>query len=78
MTTARRAQQPDTDSFANSFANALHASGPDPERKSKLALYAFLVGQWEMHVTSIAEDGTAAAKFTPVGYFAGAPFRMCG
>ena len=58
MTTARRAQQANPDPIVNSFSNVLHATGPDPERKSKLALYAFLVGQWEMHVTTIAEDGT--------------------
>src|SRR5688572_33310286 len=58
MKTARRAQEPTPDLFANSFASVLHAPGPDPERKSKLALYAFLVGQWELYVTLIAEDGT--------------------
>ena len=47
MTTARRAQEPTPDTFADSFSSVLHAPGPDPERKSKLALYALLVGQWE-------------------------------
>jgi hypothetical protein len=58
MTTARRAQEPTPDLLTNSFASVLHASGPDAELKSKLGLYAWLVGQWEMDVTTIAEDGT--------------------
>jgi hypothetical protein len=58
MKTARRAQEPAPDLFTNSFASVLHAPGPDPVRKSKLALYGFLVGQWELYVTVIAEDGT--------------------
>lgn len=58
MTNARRAQEPTPDLFTNSFASVLHAPGPDPERKSKLGLYAFLVGQWELYVTTIADDGT--------------------
>lgn len=59
MTSVRHAQQSPSDTFANSFTRVLHASGPDTERESRLALYAFLVGQWEMDVTTIAEDGTA-------------------
>ena len=45
-------------SSSNSFASVLHATGPDAERKSKLALYAFLVGHWEIDVTTIDEDKT--------------------
>ena len=56
MTTARRAQQPKPDTFASSFSNILHAAGPETERKSKLTPYTFLVSQWEMGVTTIAED----------------------
>ena len=41
-----------------SFSQVLHAGGPDPERASKLALYSWIVGGWEMDVTTIAEDGT--------------------
>jgi len=56
MTTARRAQQfPDT--VDNPLADVLHAAAPDIARKSRLALYAFLVGRWELEVETIAEDG---------------------
>ena len=41
-----------------SFAHVLHASGPDRERTEKLALYGWLVGDWEMDVTTFPEDGT--------------------
>jgi len=57
MTTARRARQtPET--VDHSFADVLHSAAPDIARKSKLALYAFLVGRWELDVETIAEDGT--------------------
>jgi hypothetical protein len=42
----------------SSLAQALHAEGPDSERASKLELYAWMVGRWEMDVTTIVEDGT--------------------
>jgi hypothetical protein len=42
----------------SSFARVLHADGPDKERESMLALYAWLVGQWDMDVTTILENGT--------------------
>ena len=42
----------------SSFAQVLHASGPDPSRATALELYAFLVGQWELDVTTTPEDGT--------------------
>ena len=41
----------------SSFAQVLHAEGPDPERASKLELFSWFVGQWEMDVTTIREDG---------------------
>jgi hypothetical protein len=41
----------------SAFAEVLHASGPDPERASKLELYAWLVGRWDMEITTILEDG---------------------
>jgi hypothetical protein len=47
-----------TVSQLTSFASVLHADGPDPERTSKLALFAWLVGGWDMDVTTIDEDGT--------------------
>ena len=43
---------------ATSFPRVLLADGPDPERKDKLGLYSWLVGQWEMDVTTILEDGS--------------------
>jgi hypothetical protein len=39
----------------------LHADDPDPERKQKLGLYEWLVGQWEIDVTTILEDGSTHA-----------------
>jgi hypothetical protein len=36
----------------------LHATGPDPARATELALYAWLVGRWELDVTTFPEDGT--------------------
>ena len=41
----------------SSFTQVLHAQGPDPALADKLKLYAWLVGTWEMDVTTIAEDG---------------------
>jgi hypothetical protein len=43
---------------AASFADVLHAPGPDPERAAKLGLYAWLVGRWEMNVVTTPEDGS--------------------
>jgi hypothetical protein len=40
------------------FLEVLHAAGPDKARESKLALYAWLVGQWEFDITTLLEDGT--------------------
>ena len=42
----------------SSFAQVLHADGPDPARASELALYGWIVGRWEMDVTTLLEDGT--------------------
>jgi hypothetical protein len=42
----------------SSFAQVLHADGPDPTRATELALYAWIVGRWDMTVTTILEDGT--------------------
>jgi len=42
----------------SSFAHVLHADGPDPARVNELALYAWIVGQWDMDVTTMLEDGT--------------------
>ncbi len=42
----------------SSFAQALHADGPEPTRATELALYGWLVGRWDFDVTTILEDGT--------------------
>lgn len=42
----------------SSFAQVLHANGPDTAHAAKLALYSWLVGRWDMDVTTILEDGT--------------------
>jgi hypothetical protein len=44
--------------LSTSFARVLHAEGPDPERKTKLALFSWLVGDWELDITTILEDGS--------------------
>jgi hypothetical protein len=41
-----------------SFIEVLYAAGPDTEREPKLALYAWLIGQWEFNITTILEDGS--------------------
>ncbi len=41
-----------------SFPEVLHAAGPDAEREPKLSLYAFLIGHWDLDVTTIQDDGT--------------------
>ena len=58
MTASRTEDVQKPGSFATSFAQVLHAKGPDRERETKLSLYAWLVGDWEMDVTTISEDGT--------------------
>ncbi len=40
------------------FSEVLHADGPDAERADKLALFAWLVGNWEMDVETFLEDGS--------------------
>ena len=42
----------------SSFAEVLHANGPDTDRAKELELYAWIVGGWEMDVTTFLEDGT--------------------
>ncbi|MEH2530408.1 hypothetical protein V1277_003220 [Bradyrhizobium sp. AZCC 1588] len=61
MTSAHTTNAQAPSSLATSFARVLHADGPDPERKAKLELYSWLVGQWEMDVTTILEDGSTHA-----------------
>src|SRR5262245_47601406 len=52
------AQRRPNDLGQPSFAQVLHAEAPDRERAGKLALYAWLVGAWEMDVVTFSEDGT--------------------
>jgi len=58
MTTSSAAARSISDPVATSFARVLHAAGPDRERGRELALYGWLVGQWDMDVTTLLEDGT--------------------
>lgn len=44
-------------STASSFAEALHATGPDPALAGRLGLYGWLVGAWEMDVVRHLADG---------------------
>ena len=44
----------------SSFAHVLHADGPDAARARELALYAWIVGAWDMDVTTMLEDGTSS------------------
>ena len=44
-------------SVHSSFADVLHADGPDKARATELALYAWMVGRWVMDVTTMREDG---------------------
>jgi hypothetical protein len=57
MTVSRPLHASMLDALPTSFARVLHAAGPDPEREPKLALYAWIVGSWQMDVTTILEDG---------------------
>jgi hypothetical protein len=43
----------------SSFAQVLHAKGPEPARASELELYSWLVGRWEFDITTTLVDGTA-------------------
>jgi hypothetical protein len=56
MPTNRHARRHLADATTTSFAEVLHAEGPD-RREDELALYAWLVGHWELDVTTILEDG---------------------
>ena len=33
-----------------SFARVFHADGPDPDREAKLALFSWLVGNWNFDI----------------------------
>jgi hypothetical protein len=65
----------------SSFAQVLHANGPDPARATELALYSWIVGRWELDVTTMLDDGTmhrGMARFTQVGCCRAGPSRMSG
>ena len=51
-------QSPLGSAASASFGRVLHASGPDQDREAKLALYAWLVGSWDIEVTTFMENGT--------------------
>jgi hypothetical protein len=61
MTSVHAIKSRTRSSLTASFPHVLHEDGPDPERKAKLGLYAWLVGQWELDVTTILEDGSTHA-----------------
>lgn len=42
----------------SSLIQVLHAVDPDAEREPQLTLYSFLVGQWDLAVTTLLEDGS--------------------
>jgi hypothetical protein len=43
---------------AASFIDALHASGPAPDRAGKMGLYGQFIGDWEMDTVMHLDDGT--------------------
>jgi hypothetical protein len=49
---------PTSELVDSSFAQVLHANGPDVTRATKLVLYSWIVGRWDMDVTTFLEDGT--------------------
>ena len=51
-------QSPLRSTASASFEAVLHASGPDRDREAKLALYAWLVGSWDIEIITFMEDGT--------------------
>jgi hypothetical protein len=48
----------DAHTLVNTFGQVLLADGPDFEGRSKLDLFAWLVGDWEFDITTFPEDGT--------------------
>lgn len=45
-------------SAAPSFVEALHASGPAPDRADKMGLYGRFIGRWAMDAVYYPEDGS--------------------
>jgi len=44
--------------MTDTFAEALHSDGPDPDLADKLKLYGRFIGAWTFDATRIQEDGT--------------------
>jgi hypothetical protein len=47
-----------TELVHSSFAEVLLADGPDVSRTNELELFSWLVGRWDLDVTTFPEDGT--------------------
>ena len=48
-----------SDASDSSLIQVLHAREPDAEREPQLTLYSFLVGQWDLDITTLLEDGSS-------------------
>ena len=65
----------------STFAQVLHADGPALDLKAKLALYAWIVGRWDMEVTALTEDGKThmgRGEFMLAGCSEGPRSKTCG
>jgi hypothetical protein len=58
MPVSQSTQQRTRELVHSSFAQVLLANGPDTSRATELELYAWIVGQWDIDVTTILDDGT--------------------
>jgi hypothetical protein len=58
----RHARKHRTPHAPTSFAEVLHSAGPDAERRERLSLYAWFVGDWDFDVTTHLEDGSTHAS----------------
>lgn len=58
MTATRATPLSISDPLSTSLARVLLAEGPDRELAPQLALYGWLVGRWDMDVTTFLEDDT--------------------
>jgi hypothetical protein len=47
-----------SETMFTTFAQALHADHPASDRASRMALYAWLIGRWEMNTVVHADDAT--------------------
>jgi hypothetical protein len=50
-----------TRSLSTTFIDALHSTGPAPDRADKMGLYGWLIGDWEMDSVIHKDDGTKQA-----------------